>query len=120
MSGESAVVIGRRGRVEIARLAGSYQTSGLRRSEFCRRHGLALSTLNRYLKKQSLQKDRGNDSVGLGSLVEVELAAAVGLIPAGNQSGSLTVLLSNGVRVEVGIGFDDGTLRRLIAVLERG
>jgi hypothetical protein len=44
----------------------------------------------------------------------------VGSISTGNQSGSLTVLLSNGVRVEVGGGFDDGTLRRLIAVLERG
>ncbi len=61
MSGDTAVVIGRRGRAEIARLAGSYPTSGLGRSEFCRRHGLALSTLNRYLKKQpQQQKDCGN------------------------------------------------------------
>lgn len=120
MSGDSAVIIGRRRRAEIARLAGLYQTSGLGRSEFCRRHGLALSTLNRYLKKQPQQQDRGNHNVGRSSLVEVELATAVGLISNGHQSGSLTVLLSNGVRVEVGSGFDDGTLRRLIAVLERG
>jgi len=84
---------------------------------------LALSTLNRYLKKQSPQqqkKDLGNYSVGRSSLVEVELAAVVGPIATGNQSGSLTALLSNGVRMKIGSGFDDGTLRRLIAVLERG
>jgi hypothetical protein len=52
MSGESGAVVGRRGRAEIERLAGLYQTSGMGRSEFCRSHGMALSTLNRYLKKQ--------------------------------------------------------------------
>jgi hypothetical protein len=51
MSGESGAVVGR-GRAEIERLAGLYQTSGMGRSEFCRSHGMALSTLNRYLKKQ--------------------------------------------------------------------
>jgi hypothetical protein len=47
MSGESGAVVGR-GRAEIERLAGLYQTSGMGRSEFCRSHGMALSTLNRY------------------------------------------------------------------------
>ena len=55
MSGESGAVVGRRGRAEIERLAGLYRTSGMRRSEFCRSHGLGLSTLTRYLKRQ---KDR--------------------------------------------------------------
>jgi hypothetical protein len=50
MSGESGAVVGRRGRAEIERLAGLYQTSGMGRKEFCRSHGMALSTLNRYLK----------------------------------------------------------------------
>jgi hypothetical protein len=39
--------VGRRGRAEIERLAGLYLTSGMRRSEFCRSHGLGLSTLTR-------------------------------------------------------------------------
>jgi hypothetical protein len=46
----------------------------LGRSEFCRRHGLALSTLNRHLKKQQ-QQHRGDGGFGRGPLVEVELAA---------------------------------------------
>jgi hypothetical protein len=119
MSGETAVVVHRRSRAEVAQLASSYQASGLGRSEFCRRHGLALNTLKRHLKKQQQLDHRGNDGVGRSSLVEVELATAVGLVSTENQPESLTVLLSNSRRVEVGHGFDDETLRRLIAVLER-
>ena len=52
MSGESGVMVGRRGRAEIERLAGLYGTSGMGRSEFCRSHGLGLSTLTRYLKSK--------------------------------------------------------------------
>ena len=120
MSGESAVVVPRRSRAEIAQVASSYQASGLGRSEFSRRHGMALSTLNRYLKKQPRQqKQRGNDGVGLSSLVEVKLAATTGSVTAADQPVALTVLLSNGRRVEVGDGFNDATLRRLVAVLEQ-
>ena len=100
-------------------MASLYQASGLGRSEFCRRHGLALSTLNRHLKKQQQQEPRGDGGVGRGPLVEVELAAAVSPVCPGDQPGALTVLLSNGRKVEVGGGFDDETLRRLVAVLER-
>jgi hypothetical protein len=118
MSGE-AVVVHRRGRAEIARVASLYQASGLGRSEFCRRHGLALSTLNRHLKKQQQQEHRGNAGVGRSPLVEVKLAAAVSPACTVDRPGSLMLLLSNGRRVEVGDGFDDETLRRLVVVLER-
>ena len=118
MSGESVGVVRRRGRAEIARVAGLYRASGLGRSAFCRRHGMALSTLNRHLKKQQ-QEHRDADGVGRGPLVEVELAAAVSPIGTGDQPGSLRVLLSNGRRVEVGDGFNDATLRRLVAALEQ-
>ena len=78
MSGDS-VVVRRRSRAETARLASSYPASGLSRSEFCWRHGLALNTLNRYLKKHAeqpqQQKQRRNDGVGLTPRVEVALAA---------------------------------------------
>jgi len=63
MSGEAVSVVHRRGHAEIARLAGLYRASGLGRSEFCRLHGLALSTLNRHLKKQQQQEHRGDGGV---------------------------------------------------------
>jgi hypothetical protein len=120
MAGETGVVVRRRGGAEIARLASSYRGSGLRRSEFCRRHGLALSTLNRYLRKQFEEEaGRGSDVVGRSPLVEVKLAEVVNPVCNVDRPVSLRVLLSNGRRVEVGDGFDDQTLGRLVAVLER-
>src|ERR1039458_4741782 len=120
MAEESGLVVGRRGRAEIARLAGLYRASGMGRSEFCRRHGLALGTLSRYLKRQPQpQQVRSEDPASRVPLVEPELATAVVPVSTIGQSGALTVVLANGRRVEVGDRFTDETLRRLIAVLER-
>jgi hypothetical protein len=120
MSGESSVVVGRRGSAEIVRLVGLYRSSGMKRAEFCRSHGLSLSTLDRHLKRQQHQPYRaGKDGGRLRPLVEVELSTATVPVAAVERSGILTVLLSNGRRVEVGDDFDDETLRRLVVVLER-
>jgi transposase-like protein len=53
---ESQEVSGRkrRSREEIQRLMMEFESSGLRQNEFCRKHGLALSTLQRQLKKRRL------------------------------------------------------------------
>ena len=107
-------MVGRRGRVEIERLAGLYGTSGMGRNEFCRSHGMALSTLNRHLKKQQeRQVPAGSKGVEQSRLVAVEL------VSAGECPGALTVLLSNRRRVEVGRGFDAATLAQLVTLLER-
>jgi len=64
----------------------------LGRSEFCRRHGLALSTLNRHLKNQlHPQAHREGDSIGRSSLVEVEVETAVVPLTTGDQAGTLTM-----------------------------
>ena len=119
MSVDAGVLVCRRSRAEIERLAGLYGTSGMGRGEFCRSHGMALSTLNRHLKKQQdRQNQAGSNGVEQSRLVAVELAAAVATVSAG-VAGVLTVLLSNRRRVEVGRGFDAATLTQLITVLER-
>ena len=81
---------------------------------------MALSTLNRHLKKQQNRRSQvGSNGVEQSRLVAVELASAVATASAGEVAGALTVLLSNGRRVEVGCGFDAATLAQLITVLER-
>jgi hypothetical protein len=45
----------RRSREEIKRLVGEFEASGLRLAEFCRHHGLALSILQRHLKRRYSQ-----------------------------------------------------------------
>src|SRR5258708_24008440 len=42
----------RRTRQEVQRLVGEFGTSGLSRGEFCRIHGMTLSTLQRGLKRE--------------------------------------------------------------------
>ena len=93
-------------------------SSGMGRIEFCRSHGMGLSTLTRYLKKQQSRQNHAG-SVEQSRLVAVELASAVATVSAGEYSGALTVLLSNRRRVEVGRGFDAATLAQLVTVLER-
>ena len=81
---------------------------------------MALSTLARHLKKQSgEQLLSGNSMAGASQLIAVELAAMPASAATGKQHSLLTVLLSNGRRVEVGSGFDAETLAELVSVLER-
>jgi hypothetical protein len=90
------------------------------RSEFCRSHGMALSTLARHLKKQSdEQRLNGNSMAGESRLIAVELATMSASAASGKPHSALTVLLSNGRKVEVGSGFDAETLAELVSVLER-
>jgi hypothetical protein len=38
-----------------------FESSGLRQNEFCRKHGLALSRLQRQLKKRRLNQGEGKE-----------------------------------------------------------
>ena len=64
----------RRTRAKGQQLVAEFVSSGMRRSEFCRRRGLSFGTLNRHLKKQRWKKKRRAAS-SAGRLVPVELAA---------------------------------------------
>src|ERR1035441_1068735 len=120
MTEESGVVVRRRSSQEIARLAALYRKSGMGRSEFCRSHGMALSTLARHLKKQSgEQRLSENSMAGDSRLIAVELGEMSASAATGKQHSALAVLLSNGRRVEVGSGFDTKTLAELVSALER-
>ena len=113
------MAIGRRGRAEVARLAGLYRSSGMERGEFCRTHGLSLSTLHRHLKKQQHQPHRTSEEAGkLGRLVEVEVSSAAAVVVRRERASMLTVLLAT-AGVEVDRGFDVATLGQLLTVLER-
>jgi hypothetical protein len=106
----------RRSRAEIEQLVAEYEASGLGRTVFCQRKGLSLATLARYQKRQ--EQRAGEASEGKRWLaVEVTGSAAV----AGDERASgLAVVLPGGWRIEIGRGFDGDTLKRLLAVAERG
>lgn len=114
MSDETGVTTQRRRRVEIEQIVAEFAESGLNRTEFCRRHGMSLGTLNRYRQRQREQSDRGEAK---GGLVAVELAGTK--FATDSEGGCrLAVVLSGRRKIEVGAGFDAPTLERLIVLLE--
>ncbi len=86
-----------------------FEASGMGRVEFCRHHGLALSTMARYQRRRR-QDQRGD--LGPERWVAVELSSPQ---PADSR---LAVVLAGGRRIEVGRGFDPQTLARLLSLLE--
>lgn len=104
----------RRGPAEVARLVAEFQAAGVSRTEFCRRHGLALSTLNRYQRRIS----PSTPMAGADQWLKVELSG--GSRAGGSNSGSsgVTLILAGGRRIEVGRGFDASTLIELVRVLD--
>jgi hypothetical protein len=104
----------RRSRQEIKRLVREFDTSGLRRSEFCHKHNLALGTLQRGLKRRRIEVEGQRESKGL---VEVKMAG-IQRNGSGPATCSLEVVLAEGRRIEVRRGFDAETLAHLIRTLE--
>jgi transposase-like protein len=100
----------RRSWVEAERLVAEFEAGGLSREEFCRKHGLAFSTLARYRKR----RERGQgEGAGPSRWLAVELAGS----PQAGASG-LALVLTSGRRIEVGREFDAKTLEQLVRLLE--
>jgi len=84
----------RRSRQEIKRLVTEFETSGLRRSEFCHKHNLVLGTLQRGLKRRRMEVDGQRESK---RLVEVKMAG-IQRNGSGPATCSLEVVLAEGRR----------------------
>ncbi len=93
----------RRSSEEIQQLVEQFRTSGLCQIEYCRRTGMVLSTLGRYL--------RGTDNP-VQQLVRVKVEA-----PPEPGTG-FVLMLGNGRRITSGWGFGDAELARLIRAAE--
>jgi transposase-like protein len=104
----------RRTRAEVERLVSEYEASGLRQQEFCEKHGLSLSTLNRHRTR----KQRETETSTHTRLLPVEISE-FNEPDVSRQPGELLVWLSSGRRIEVRGGFDAKVLEELVRVLER-
>jgi hypothetical protein len=91
-------------------LAVEYEASGLTREAFCRQSDVPLKTLCRYVTRYRREKAGTMQSP---RFVQVDVTAPASI------GGALSVLLAGGRRIEVSRGFDVGTLRQLITVLEQ-
>ena len=91
-------------------MAAEYEASGLTREAFCQQRDIPQKTLCRYVTRYRHEKTGTMQSP---RFVRVEVTAP------GSVGSALSVLLSGGRRIEVSRGFDAGTLRQLITVLEQ-
>jgi hypothetical protein len=103
----------RRTPAEIQEIVSEFNCGELTQIEFCRRQGLTLSTLGRYLSRARVSSEASN-----GGLVAVELGIKKGGAEASGGCG-LSVSVGSGRRIVVEAGFDAATLQRLVQVLER-
>jgi hypothetical protein len=99
-----------RSRAEADQVAAEYEASGLSREAFCNQKDVRLKTLDRYVTRYRKQKAGGS---------EPQRWVAVEVAGHSSCGGELAVLLPGGRRIEVRRGFDAGTLRQLVAVLEQ-
>ena len=110
---ETLEVQHRRSPAEIEQLLSDYEASGLRQAAFCGQKGLSLATLARYRKRRA-QLPAASPSRWLA----VEVAGGRRGLDAGASSG-LALALPRGRRIEIGCGFDAGTLRQVVRALEQ-
>jgi hypothetical protein len=102
----------RRSREEVEHLVGQYETSKLSRPEFCRQHALPVTTLDYYRHRVQMWRQAGAKEC---RILEVDVAGRGAVRgPAG-----LAVVLSQGRRIDVDLGFDAATLEQLVQILER-
>ena len=99
-----------RSREEADELAAEFETSGLRRREFCERRNVALNTLSRYVKRHREQ--------WAAAAVEPHWVT-VKVAEAETAGSGLRVALGGNRRIEVERGFDAATLVQLVTTLER-
>jgi hypothetical protein len=105
----------RRTRQEVQGLVSEFGTSGLPRSEFCRIHGMTLSTLQRGLKRERIKL--GRNQTDEKQLVRVRVIGGNGAEDRERPCG-MTVVLAKGRRIELSRDFDAVQLRRVVEALE--
>ena len=93
----------RRNTEEIEELLEQYRASGLSQVAYCRKSGIVLSTLGRYLRRSKSPEQQ---------LVRVNLETTV------ERTAGFVLVLGNGRRIESGWWFGDAELSRLIRVAE--
>ena len=114
MNAKQGEGVRRRSRAEVEQLVKEYEASGLGRQEFCKKHGLSLSTLSRHRKRRQLRTEAATRDYFIP--VEISQAKQAG---ASQWRGELLVWLSTGRRIEVRGGFDPKVLQQLVRVLEQ-
>lgn len=106
----------RRNRMQWQKLAEGWPRSGLTQQGYCERHGISVGSLHRWRRIFREEKEAGlSDKIAPPQptrLVPVKL-----LGEAVSEARPLTLLLANGICIEIPSGFDTSSLQRLLGIL---
>jgi hypothetical protein len=95
----------RRSAEEVQRLLDEYRQGGEKRTAFCRRQGIPVTTLDYYLRRQALQ--------ARPRLARVKVTAQ-----SSDPTATFALVLRNGRRIETNWNFRDADLARLIRIAD--
>jgi hypothetical protein len=98
-----------------------FRRSGLTQAQFCRRRDISLASFRYHFYKPNSSKPTPSDDRTSAGAHNHFLPVTILADPAPSTAASqphLELVLANGRRIAVTPGFDDQTLRRLIAVVE--
>jgi hypothetical protein len=109
-------VFQRRSGAEAAEFVREFEPSGLRRKEFCAKHGLSVHTLDAW--RRAVRWHDAEEIYPVELVEERQQRRSAMLEGPPKQAGQLRVVLSSGLRIEIEAGFEAAQLRRLIAALE--
>ena len=106
----------RRSREQWRRLVEGWSHSGLTQQGYCDRHGISLGSLRRW--RQIFREERESGITVDATLQEPARLVPVELIDGdGVEAEPLTLVLTEGMRIEIAPDFDALTLKRLLGVL---
>ncbi|EGV28550.1 transposase [Thiorhodococcus drewsii AZ1] len=109
----------RRTREQWQSIVEGWPKSGLTQAQYCAQQGISVTSFHRWREQVRQDADPGDQETRQGEggsvrWVPVELHE----VPAPVAGPALTLVLANGLRLEVGADFEPRTLRRVLAVLQ--
>jgi transposase len=104
-----------RSRNEWQRLVAGWPRSGLTQEVYCARHGISVGSLQRW--RRILAEDAAPRSRVTAPATEFMAVTLVGDAPAA-PAAELTLVLSDGLRLEIGPQCRADTLKRVLDVLQ--
>jgi transposase len=104
-----------RGRNEWQRLVAGWPRSGLTQEVYCARHGISVGSLQRW--RRILAEGAAPRPQGTAPATEFMPVTLVGDAPAA-PAAELTLVLSDGLRLEIGALCSAETLKRVLDVLQ--
>jgi len=104
-----------RSRAQWRQLVEGWPRSGLTQRAYCERHGMSLASLRRW--REIFRSEREGAGAPSGKRLRLVPVRLLDDEPCPVQGKGLTLVLSDGVRLEVTPGFDEATLRRVLGVL---